>query len=254
MRLVFDAERRDVYGRLLAYVYTQARGSRQGPLRQRGSRPPGLRANAGDRAQHRTRAAASPAPGTGRQGRAGPVGRLLSAKKRSRSPNSGSFKRLRAPRLPSGPRGTLAPSRASSGTAMRMRQTSDQFELAFEQEAALERRRRTQLRQRAANRSRARRMQRTEQRGNVAFGVLVVALTLTVVDGDRGDVRDAGLADELGAVARSPPVLRALAASRPRDRRAPSRPASSPPRRRPSAPPGSTGRPPCGTRARRGAP
>jgi hypothetical protein len=64
---------------------------------------------------------------------------------------------------------------------MRMRQTSDQFELAFEQEAALERRRRTQLRQRAANRSRARRMHRTEQRGNVAFGVLVVALTLTVV-------------------------------------------------------------------------
>jgi hypothetical protein len=62
-----------------------------------------------------------------------------------------------------------------------MRQTSDQFELAFEQEAALERRRRSQLRQRAANRSRARRMHRTEQRGTVAFGVLVVALTLTAV-------------------------------------------------------------------------
>ena len=64
---------------------------------------------------------------------------------------------------------------------MRMRQTSDQFELAFEQEAALERRRRGQLRQRAANRSRARRMHRTEQRGTVAFGVLLVALTLTAV-------------------------------------------------------------------------
>ena len=64
---------------------------------------------------------------------------------------------------------------------MRMRETLDQFELAFEQEAALERRRRTQLRQRAANRSRARRLQRTEQRGNVAFGVLVVALSVTVV-------------------------------------------------------------------------
>jgi hypothetical protein len=64
---------------------------------------------------------------------------------------------------------------------MRMRQTSAQFELAFEQEAALERRRRTQLRQRAANRSRARRLQRTEQRGNVAFGTLLVALTFTVV-------------------------------------------------------------------------
>ncbi len=64
---------------------------------------------------------------------------------------------------------------------MRMRQTSDQFELAFEQEAALERQRRTQLRQRAANRSRARRIQRIQQHGNVAFGVLVIALTLTVL-------------------------------------------------------------------------
>jgi hypothetical protein len=64
---------------------------------------------------------------------------------------------------------------------MRMRETLDQFELAFEQEAALERRRRTQLRLRAANRSRARRLQRTEQRGNVAFGVLVAALSVTVV-------------------------------------------------------------------------
>jgi len=64
---------------------------------------------------------------------------------------------------------------------MKMRQSISQFELAFEQEAALERRRRQQLRQRAANRSRARRIQRTEQRGTVAFGVLVVALTLTVV-------------------------------------------------------------------------
>jgi hypothetical protein len=62
-----------------------------------------------------------------------------------------------------------------------MRQTLAQFEVAFEQEAALERRRRQQLRQRAVNRSRARRMQRTEQRGTVAFGVLVIALTLTVI-------------------------------------------------------------------------
>jgi hypothetical protein len=64
---------------------------------------------------------------------------------------------------------------------MKMRQSISEFEVAFEQEAALERRRRTQLRQRAANRSRARRIQRTEQRGNVAFGVLVFALTATVV-------------------------------------------------------------------------
>jgi hypothetical protein len=66
-------------------------------------------------------------------------------------------------------------------TAMRMRQSTSQFELAFEQETALERLRREQLRRRAANRSRARRIARTEQRGNVRFSVLVVALTLTVV-------------------------------------------------------------------------
>ena len=64
---------------------------------------------------------------------------------------------------------------------MKMRQSISDFEVAFEQEAALERQRRQQLRQRAANRSRARRIQRTEQRGNVAFGVLVAALTITVV-------------------------------------------------------------------------
>ena len=64
---------------------------------------------------------------------------------------------------------------------MRMQQTISQYETAFEQEAALERRRRHQLRQRAANRSRARRIARTEQRGTVAFGTLLVALTFTVV-------------------------------------------------------------------------
>jgi hypothetical protein len=62
-----------------------------------------------------------------------------------------------------------------------MRQSISQFELAFEQEAALERRRRQQLRRRAANRSRARRIARTEQKGKVRFSVLVVALSLTVV-------------------------------------------------------------------------
>jgi hypothetical protein len=66
-------------------------------------------------------------------------------------------------------------------TTMRMRQSISQFELAFEQETALERRRREQLRRRAAKRSRARRIARTEQRGKVRFSVLVVSLTLTVV-------------------------------------------------------------------------
>jgi hypothetical protein len=64
---------------------------------------------------------------------------------------------------------------------MRMRQSIAQYEIAFEQEMALERRRREQLRKRAANRSRARRIQRTESRGKVRFSVLLAALTITVV-------------------------------------------------------------------------
>ena len=63
---------------------------------------------------------------------------------------------------------------------MRMQDSISEFELAFEQEAALERRRRHQLRQRAVNRSRARRIQRTEQHGKVRFSVLAVCLTVTV--------------------------------------------------------------------------
>jgi cytochrome c-type biogenesis protein CcmH/NrfG len=66
-------------------------------------------------------------------------------------------------------------------TDMRMRQSLDQFELAFEQEAALERQRREQLRRRAADRSKARRIQSTEKRGNVGFGVLLGSLTATVI-------------------------------------------------------------------------
>ena len=64
---------------------------------------------------------------------------------------------------------------------MRMSQSVDQFEIAFEREAAIERRRRAQLRQRAAERSRARRIQTTEKHGNVGFGALLIALTLTVI-------------------------------------------------------------------------
>ena len=62
-----------------------------------------------------------------------------------------------------------------------MRQSISQFEVAFEQETSLERRRREQLRRRAANRSRARRIARTEQKGKVRFSVLAVCLTATVV-------------------------------------------------------------------------
>ena len=64
---------------------------------------------------------------------------------------------------------------------MRMRQSINQFEVAFEQETTLERRRREQLRRRAANRSRARRVTRNEQQGKVRFSVLAVCLTATVV-------------------------------------------------------------------------
>lgn len=64
---------------------------------------------------------------------------------------------------------------------MRMRQSMAQIELAFEQEMALEKRRREQLRKRAANRSRARRIQRTESRGKVRFGTLLIALSITVI-------------------------------------------------------------------------
>jgi cytochrome c-type biogenesis protein CcmH/NrfG len=62
-----------------------------------------------------------------------------------------------------------------------MQQMLDDFEVAFEQESLAERRRRKQLRQRAADRSRARRIQSTEKRGNVGFGVLLLALTATVI-------------------------------------------------------------------------
>ena len=63
----------------------------------------------------------------------------------------------------------------------KMRQSMSQFEVAFEQETELERRRRGQLRRRAANRSRARRIHRTEQKGKVRFSVLVACLAVTVV-------------------------------------------------------------------------
>lgn len=63
----------------------------------------------------------------------------------------------------------------------RMRQSLDQFEEAFERESEIEKKRRRDLRQRAANRSKARRIVKTEQRGRVRFSVLVVALTATAV-------------------------------------------------------------------------
>ena len=70
---------------------------------------------------------------------------------------------------------------AAGVSEMRMRQSITQFEQAFAQEAKLERRRREQLRKRAANRSRSRRIQRVEKTGRVRFSVLFAALAVTVV-------------------------------------------------------------------------
>jgi hypothetical protein len=61
-----------------------------------------------------------------------------------------------------------------------MRQSISQFETAFEQETSLERRRREQLRHRAANRSRARRIYRDQQHGTVRFSIFAVCLIVTV--------------------------------------------------------------------------
>jgi hypothetical protein len=64
---------------------------------------------------------------------------------------------------------------------MRMRQSLNDWELAFEHETVLDRQRRAQLRHRAAARSRARRITRTEKSGKVRFSVLFTALSLTVL-------------------------------------------------------------------------
>lgn len=64
---------------------------------------------------------------------------------------------------------------------MKMRQSINQFESAFEQQKVLELRRREQLRSRAVNRSQARRVSRRQQQGKVRFSVLAVSLTVTVI-------------------------------------------------------------------------
>lgn len=57
----------------------------------------------------------------------------------------------------------------------------DEFEEAFAEEMALDERRRSELRKRAANRSRARAIANAERSGKVRFSVLATALTLTTV-------------------------------------------------------------------------
>lgn len=62
-----------------------------------------------------------------------------------------------------------------------MDRSIDDFEEAFAHESRIEAQRRRDLRVRAVNRSRARYIVKGEQKGRVRFGVLVVALTATVV-------------------------------------------------------------------------
>lgn len=65
--------------------------------------------------------------------------------------------------------------------ALKMRQSLNQFEAAFERQKVLEQKRREQLRKRAVTRSQVRRAERSQQEGKVRFSVLAVCLTVTVV-------------------------------------------------------------------------
>ena len=177
--LRFDAERRDVYGRLLAYVYL--------PRARPGGRPLFVNAELARRGLARTLTIPPndcfapplrPPGGPSGRARVGPVGKLPSIVKRD--PRGAWTKLLRLGSC----KALLACTAARGAIAMaqmRMRQSMSQIELAFEQEMALERRRREQLRKRAVNRSRARRITRNESRGKVRFSVLLVCLTITVV-------------------------------------------------------------------------
>ena len=65
--------------------------------------------------------------------------------------------------------------------ALKMRQSLNQFEAAFERQKVVEQQRREQLRRRAVARSQVRRTERSQQEGKVRFSVLAVCLTVTVV-------------------------------------------------------------------------
>ena len=62
-----------------------------------------------------------------------------------------------------------------------MERSIDDFEEAFAREARIEAQRRRDLKVRAVNRTRARHIVKGEQNGRVRFGVLLLALTATVV-------------------------------------------------------------------------
>ena len=218
VRLVFDRERRDVYGRLLAYVYV-GRASSSTPSWFAAGYARTL-AIAPNTAHGRALGGSA----GGRPGRPRPVGRVL--RRRRRPPVSVRDRTLTAavairtrrlcrrsvrslqPRAP--PVAVLG--HASSSFLARERL----LDLRPHEDAADPHAVRARVR--AGGRARAappqaaspargqplaaRRIQRTEQRGKVAFGVLVVALTRHGRHRDRGDVRDAGLADGLARPAR----------------------------------------------------
>ena len=71
VRLDFDAERRDVYGRLLAYVHLGAR------VRQRRAGPPRVCDDADDRPEHALRGPLRPARAGGFRRRQGALGGVL---------------------------------------------------------------------------------------------------------------------------------------------------------------------------------
>lgn len=64
---------------------------------------------------------------------------------------------------------------------MRMRQSLNQLEAAFREEAAASVARRERLRQEAAHRSRARRVERVHKHGTLRFAGLIATILITTI-------------------------------------------------------------------------
>ena len=153
MVLRTDAEPRDRYGRLLAYVYRRPDGLFVNAALVRDGYatiltiPPNVR-HAGRLLRGR---ACRPPPGCRAVERVRITGRLCA----------------HGPLLGSGP--------------MRMRQSQAQLERAFAEEVQLDRVRREHLRRTAAQRARDRRTARRQQRSSVRFFLLVLSIIATAV-------------------------------------------------------------------------
>ena len=187
VRLVFGVERRDIYGRLLAYVYL-------GPsLRQRDPGPPRPRPHADDPAQRPLRAAV-PAPGAARgAGRARALGRLLSVPvvthRTLQAPASARAPLLRSPAAPGATHlcecVRASPSSRSPSSRRHHLSAAGASSCAAAPPTA---------RARAGSPAPSR-------QGKVRFSVLAVCLTVTVVVVVVVDVRGARLPDGLAAAA-----------------------------------------------------